>query len=368
MSVHAPAARRVERRQEPFPLDTAPSEPLPLSGMHLNSRRTTALTCLCLGVLCSFSVLTGCSREEVPEEDVAPAPTKQTNRALRESAVISANAGAAHLTAAAQATVAVVDGLLSVQATGEDPQLTFSVVGAAGRPTAVYVDFETPAATALELFYQVENLPFSADHVIAAPTKAGRNQILLQVDDARFSGGFRLDPGQAAGEYSIREIVIFSDQPISFITPARPQEELAAAFDESADSVWVARDAATFGEFKPLQDVELSATPGGLAVKTTGPDPSVLLPEFDATQPVIVRLVITSPSGDRAAALLQSRGQTDHAQAYSHSHPLTAGPNTIYLEHNESGTTGPLRLDPGMAPGAYLLQEIDVRAAKAGTP
>ena len=336
--------------------------------MHLEQRHGAAIfprsvLALSVGTLLCLMLLSGCSREETPEEeDTAPPPAMKPGRALAHSVSMSATRGFAALTAAAQATIDVVEGGTRVTAAGEDPQLTFGVTGAVGRPTAVYVDFESPAASVLELFYQVGNVPFSADHVITTATKAGRNEILLQVDDPRFSGWCRLDPGQAAGEYTVRSIIIFSDRPIGLIAPARPQTELAAAFEASTTSLFAARTAEVFSAFQALKDVKLDVVPEGLSVHATGTDPSLILPEFAIAQPAIIKVVIASPAETTLQIFHKVHGQTDYTEPQSRSQRIAAGENVIYIEHDEPTTAGPMRLDPGNVPGDYLIKEIEVRA------
>jgi hypothetical protein len=317
----------------------------------------------------SVILLSGCSREEVPEpENSAPSQSSSVQPVLPESVTISAERGSASLTAAARAEIAAADGRLIVRATGEDPQLTFGIAGASGRATAVYVDIETPAAGALELFYHVENVPFSSDHVLSTPTKPGRNRILLQINDPRFSGWLRLDPGQTAGEYAIHSITVFSDRPLSVIAPLRPQAELRAAFDASTTSLFATRSGESFAAFQPQKEIKLQPTAEGLLLNATGPDASLLLPEFDATQPSIIKIVIVSPAETMLQVFFKVTGQTEYTEAHSRSRAVAAGENVIYLEQSEPTTPGLWRFDPGMTPGAYLLKEIEVRAVKTDAP
>ena len=316
----------------------------------------------------SIFALGGCSSEEVPEGATsAAAGTESGSRALNESVAISGNRAATSLTAAAQATVEPQGDRIVVHATGEDPQLTFGVTGANARPTAVYVDIESPAATGVELFYQVQNGPFSADHVISTAAKSGRNQILFEVNHPAFSGWFRLDPGQTGGQYTIHSLVVFSDQPMRLIAPERPQEELAAAFEGSKQAVFRATGE-QLSQMKPLNDLEVAPAPDGLLLKATGVDPSLVLPEFAATGATVMKVVIVSPKETALQIFYKAPGQKDYTEANSRSYQLREGSNTVFFEHNEPGSTEPLRLDPGTAVGNYILNEIEVRTVAAASP
>ena len=144
---------------------------------------------------------------------------------LRHSCALSQTEGFGNLSVLNQATVTEErDGLL-IHATGPDAQLGFRVT-AAGR-CGVSLDISSPAATLLELFYEVQHQPFSAERVVQTPLKTGRNQVMLLINHPQFSGGIRLDPGAIPGDFSLHSLQIFSNAPVSFVRPARLQAELA---------------------------------------------------------------------------------------------------------------------------------------------
>lgn len=327
------------------------------------------LAALSIGSALLLLVTPACTREQVPEARINTAPEPPNRQTvLGESVAISAEHGAANLTAGAQVTIEPTGDRILIRATGEDPQLTFGVIGAAGRITTIYLDIESPAATVLDLFHQVESLPFSQEHVISSPTKKGRNRLLFQITEPRFSGWLQLDPGRVAGEYAIRSLVVFSDRPMSFIGPARSQAELAAAFEASTTSLFAARTVEAFASFQPLKDATLEPGPDGLAVNAGGIDSSLLLPEVEAIQPAIIKVVIVSPVETPVQIFYKVAGRAEYTEAYSHSQPLKVGENTIYLEHNEPETTGQMRLDPGNAPGNYIVKDLEVRATSGREP
>ena len=302
------------------------------------------------------------------EEKAAPAVAQSKTAVLRESVEISAAQNPDSLTAANQAAIEKgADGIV-IRAEGEDPQVTFAIRAHAGRPLAIYIDLESPEASALELFYVVRDTPFSPDNVISAPTRAGRNRILLPVNDTRATGAFRLDPGQIPGEYRIRSIVALSDTELSVIRPARPQAELAAAFEASPQATFAARTAEEFAAFRAIKDATLKPGADGLTIEATGPDSSLLLPAFEIKAPAIVKLVITAPAETALQMFYNVRGTEAYAEARSVTQKLVPGENTVYLELTDPETSGALRLDPGVPNGAYILKEIEVRNATGATP
>jgi hypothetical protein len=262
-----------------------------------------------------------------------------------------------------QATLAEEKDRLVVHASGTDPQLGFTVT--APGQYAVRVEIESRVATLLELFYQVQNAPFSADHVVRSPLKPGRNQLLLEVNDPQFSGGFRLDPGQDAGDYSIYSIEVFSTTPVSFVRVPRPQAELAASFEALSQVLLTSKNNDLWGKIKATKDAQLVPEANGLTIKATGIDPGLLLPECELSGYPIVKMVLVSPVATTVQIFYKTRDALDYDEAHSSSAPLQAGENTIYLEVPIRDASGALRLDPGTAPGDYVLKEVEVRGEKA---
>ena len=255
---------------------------------------------------------------------------------------------------------------LIIRANGSDAQLGFRVT-AEGRH-AVSLDITSPGETVLELFYQVRNLyhdpaqPFSAEHVLKTPLKSGRNQVLLLIDDPRFSGGLRLDPGQIPGDYSLHSLQIFSNAAVSFVQRGTPQAELAASFNESAKILFSAKTNSDWGMIKALNDAQLSPGQNGLTVNATGTDPQLLLPEFELNGNPIVRVVIVSPAATILQVFYKTKSGLEYTEGQSARHALEPGENTVHLKVPERDAPGALRLDPGAIAGNYLLKEVEVRA------
>jgi hypothetical protein len=311
------------------------------------------LTCLLL-------VMSSCHRRKSRGEQ-AQSTDSPVNSVLNYSCALSPTEGFGILSLKNQAASSEEKDRLLIHATGADPQLGFTVT-APGR-YAIYLDLSSPAATLLELFYQVQSQPFSAEHVLQAPLKAGRNQILLSIDDPQFSGGIRLDPGQVAGDYSLYSLQVFSNAPVSFVHPARTQADLSAAFNASTKNLFSAKTSDAWGKIKPLHDAQLIADANGVTVKAAGVDAQLQLPEFELAGNPIVKIVIVSPAATTMEMFYKTGNQLDYDQGHSSSQPLQPGENTVYLEIPVRATSGVLRLDPGMVAGDYLLKEIEARAS-----
>jgi hypothetical protein len=308
---------------------------------------------------CLLMALNSCHHRK-PRGEQAPRAELPLSSVLNYSCALSSADGFGNLTAMNQASLSEEKDRLLIHATGDDAQLSFRVT-APGR-YAIYLDIGSPAPTILELFYQIQNQPLSAEHVLQTPLKAGRNQILLSIDDPQFSGFVRLDPGQVAGDYSLYSLQIFSHTPVAFLRPARPQSELAASFNASTKNLFSTKTSDAWGKIRVLHDAQVTSDANGLNVKATGIDPQLLLPEFELVGHPIVRLVLVSPAATTIQMFYKAGGQLDYDQGHSSSQAMQPGENTVYLEIPMREASGALRLDPGMAMGEYVLKEIEARA------
>jgi hypothetical protein len=73
---------------------------------------------------------------------------------------------------------------------------------------------------------------------------------------------------------------------------------------------------------------------------------------------------LVSPVATTVQIFYKTRDALDYDEAHSSSAPLQPGENTVFLEVPIRDAAGALRLDPGTAPGDYLLKELEVRAGK----
>ena len=306
-----------------------------------------------------------CHRHK-PTTHQTPNTPSPAMSALSYSCALSPTEGFGSLTALNQATLTEEKDRLLIRSTGTDTQLGFRVTPSAR--FAISLDIGSPAATVVELFYQVQkNQSYSADHVLHAPLRAGRNQLLLSIDDPLFAGGVRLDPGQVAGDYSLYSLRIFSSAPVSFVSPVRPQAELAASFDAStATTLFFAKSSEDLAKIKALSGVLLIVEPRDLMARALGPDPALLLPEFDLKAQPVVKIVIASPAATTLQIFYKTGDQLDYNEAHASNFPLQEGENTIYIEIPVRNASGALRLDPGMVAGDYVLREIEARAVATG--
>jgi len=120
----------------------------------------------------------------------------------------------------------------------------------------------------------------------------------------------------------------------------------------------------------PFNQVVLFAAAGALGVEATGEDPSLLLPSVDlaTARLVLMRIEIVAP----ARTKLQVFHSTAKAPGFSAERctmmSLAEGLNRrrVVLFDSaiaEEPLVGPIRLDPGMVPGRYLIRELALEQA-----
>ena len=158
-----------------------------------------------------------------------------------------------------------------------------------------------------------------------------------------------------------------SPTPTSSVSPSSPQSEavqqnLAAAFAASQAVLFEAKTHDDLLKFTPLQQVQLAQDPAGVAITSSGNDPSLFVPAFPA-KACLVKIEITAPANGVIQIFYLVGSQTTYSEQNSTVQPLRAGHNTVYLKIDAPETTGQWRLDPGSAPGKYILKSFEVRAA-----
>jgi hypothetical protein len=147
----------------------------------------------------------------------------------------------------------------------------------------------------------------------------------------------------------------------------KSQTELAQMF-RTARSVISAKTSAELAKIKPYKNVDLTLEPNGLRVLATTGDPSILLPAFTG-QRLIIEVSIKSPADSTVQLFYLLRGQRTYTFPQSLKQPVKAGDNLIYFVLPDLPEARPLRLDPGTAPGEYLIQSFEAKSVAAtGTP
>lgn len=141
-----------------------------------------------------------------------------------------------------------------------------------------------------------------------------------------------------------------------------PQEGLASAFDASPSLVFSAKASTEFTGIKGNEQVVLTPSENGLKIVSSGDDPQLLLPPFAEGKQLVLQMVIDSPVDTLAQLFFLREGQTTYVEGQSQSCPLKAGKNIIYFRLDQPGLADPLRFDPAVHPGEYVIESIIARA------
>ncbi|HEX4337328.1 MAG TPA: glycosyltransferase family 39 protein [Polyangiaceae bacterium] len=123
-----------------------------------------------------------------------------------------------------------------------------------------------------------------------------------------------------------------------------------------------------FAGVSPVLDVQLDSPPAGhdgpLTIEATGPDPSLLLPRVRrrGTASYVVRIRLESPLATIVQLFYATHAAPKFNEEHSVKQPLSAGENRVELRFEAEDLQGRLRLDPGTAPGRYVLDSVELLA------
>ena len=146
-----------------------------------------------------------------------------------------------------------------------------------------------------------------------------------------------------------------------------PQSELADAFHASSQVLLDAK-ADGFKDFSALNQAALNVSDRGVEISAQGADVQVLLPKLTLGpgQKAVLRIGLEAPADTGLQLFYRPEGATAYND-YPMNRFVRRGTNSLYFELSETETAGgPLRLDPGMVPGPYLITHFELRLLPAG--
>lgn len=110
------------------------------------------------------------------------------------------------------------------------------------------------------------------------------------------------------------------------------------------------------------QQALLEPADDGLLIHATGSDPGLRFPDLGQDiGPLILRIEIESPADTVLQVFYTNTAEAGYVEENSRTIPLKKGENAVYLCIEEPTIKGQLRLDPGFAPGTYLLRSVEIR-------
>ncbi|CAN5674600.1 hypothetical protein BH20VER1_BH20VER1_19860 [soil metagenome] len=264
-------------------------------------------------------------------------------------------------------TTSAIPNGLAVTANDVDPQVILPRLNLPAGETALRVVIESPAETRLQLYYQTASAPdFDPSRIVTANLKKGANSVLLIINEPELNGVFRLDPGEVAGTYLISGLELFTSTPLAVPSETRTPEQLAGEFFAADNVVFSAAHSGELKAIEPVKDVTMRDG-DGFTFEATSSDPNLLLPEFPVgDQPLLIQVIITVPKATTLQVFWPDAGGYDEGHAASQQ--LQPGKNTVFLKIPAGEWSGRVRLDPGMVPGSYTIDAIEIRSPASASP
>lgn len=146
--------------------------------------------------------------------------------------------------------------------------------------------------------------------------------------------------------------------PESDSTGERKSEyKLKELFERVPTAVLTIANQDQFAQVKALRNVRLVPEAKGLEIDATTNDPAVLLPEVSGDD-VVIAVTLESPVETTVQLFYLRPGEKSYNESQSQKLHLNQGKNVVYFELTGPARIGALRLDPGMAPGTYLLESF----------
>ncbi|MBV1881136.1 MAG: hypothetical protein KUG82_05860 [Pseudomonadales bacterium] len=110
-----------------------------------------------------------------------------------------------------QSSIQLIEGILTIDATGTDPSVAIPYQVQHGTAIAIKLEISSPRDTQLELFYQTkEDTHYSANRRITKAIQTGDNTVVLDLSEYEIAGQLRFDPGSGPGEYAIKSFEIIA--------------------------------------------------------------------------------------------------------------------------------------------------------------
>lgn len=190
-------------------------------------------------LLSGFAILlTGCNRDaSQADSGASPSPVSSVSTSASDSAktldsataslptslTLSPAGGFDRIGLGPKITVAQTPEGLVIHSQTDDPQFGLTRL----RPSAtakwtVHIQLSSPAVTTVEVFYNTSKAPsFDAAHSVRKPLQKGDNDVTIEFTEPDFQGGIRIDPGEVAGDYTIKLIEVWASNAADVSAPAR---------------------------------------------------------------------------------------------------------------------------------------------------
>jgi len=139
-------------------------------------------------------------------------------------------------------------------------------------------------------------------------------------------------------------------------------------FDSSTQILILPDPDSGFAGVTPVHQVDLLSAAGdntsGLRLRSSGEDPCVELPSFSypANSQLVIKIDMTSEEDTTLQVYYMTSDSRQYSESLSISRSIKKGRNVLFIPLMRTDLHGRLRLDPGKAPGDYVLHSVEIRA------
>ena len=158
----------------------------------------------------------------------------------------------------------------------------------------------------------------------------------------------------SAGEYQLFELAFAGDSNVaSSNLENRPSERTLVLTSESEGFAT---------SLVAVHEVGISEDSRGILLDARGYDPVLLLPDFRIPREcrISLRIVLDSPADTELRVYYMTPSSPEYTEELRESTIIRRGTNDVVIEIFHPEVRGNLRLDPGTAPGQYVLRSLEV--------
>ena len=135
-------------------------------------------------------------------------------------------------------------------------------------------------------------------------------------------------------------------------------------FHQSKQSCLLLDSKNMFKKLKPMHEIAIHTSPEGVMLRSSGNDPYILLPEISCGgfhHSVVLKVEMRSPVETTMQIFYQTAKKKQFCEEQSIKKEISRGDNVVYFWLPIDVIEGSIRMDPGTAPGEYVLYSLEAR-------
>ena len=135
-------------------------------------------------------------------------------------------------------------------------------------------------------------------------------------------------------------------------------------FHQSKQTCLLIESKSMFKKIKPMHEIAIHTAPEGVMLRSSGNDPYILLPEISCGgfhHSVVLKVEMRSPVKTTLQLFYRTSTQDQFNEEQSMKKCIRQGDNIVYFQLPINEMEGSIRMDPGTAPGEYVLYSLEAR-------